>query len=573
MQQQRHQQQQPSAPPPPDEPTPKPAQPSGLQGVRRARTLPSGAGGRGRGRRRRWRRELQGVGLRICDGGGASDTSDYEDDEDDDDDCNYTGWPRSPIPTTASEVVDSGTALASSTSLECAVVGFSAGASCGGLALSAAAAAATRRASSPAAVVSVPTIRVTAPPPPTPSPTVGAAVSEGWLAVRRGGVSGADYLSVPRSAAGTGGAAGGGGKRLTDSGGGGRAGQRRTTTTVAAAGVDEIAELREIWERWGARADAGGVGVGGGSSSCLGDQTARLRSRSRLRAVAPAAYTKFSSSFLLLVVVLLLIAALAETPITVLAAGNRDGGSDDGTPKTGDRVTVGSSKVKLGRPLKRGKVFQAKDSRGNDVIYKKALGEARPDGVAATQAAGQLISHAGTETVQKKVGNEGLERYLARKSKNPGLGLYKPNSADIIKQVNAQQKKTGYTHNDIQPANIRVSENALGKPKYTLVDWELAEKTSKIKTPFQKKDADSAQKWGEEMIKESCQWYKFSFRAPAGDHGRLFRRTGGAGSCSTGSSKTGGGAGAAKAGANARASGKTAPAASKRRQPATGKKK
>ncbi|KAI9362555.1 hypothetical protein DFJ73DRAFT_793100 [Zopfochytrium polystomum] len=236
-----------------------------------------------------------------------------------------------------------------------------------------------------------------------------------------------------------------------------------------------------------------------------------------------------------LLVVLALFATLtAVAPNPVLAAGGGDGSSGEDMRKTGDKVTVGSSQVTLGREIKPGKVFAAKDSRGKGVIYKKAVYEARPDGVAATQAAGQLISHAGTETVQKKVGKEGLNEYLARKQAKPGLGLFKPNSADIIKQVNAQQKKTGYTHNDIKPVNIRVSENLLGKPKYTLVDWEL--------------DAAGAQKWGEEMIKTACKQHGFKFRADGGG-GRLFRRAGG--SCA------GTGAGGAGAKAGSVAGGKT----------------
>ncbi|KAI9362554.1 hypothetical protein DFJ73DRAFT_949187 [Zopfochytrium polystomum] len=300
------------------------------------------------------------------------------------------------------------------------------------------------------------------------------------------------------------------------------------------------------------------------------------------------------SCFLLLVVLAVFATVTAVAPNPVLAAGAGGGSSSEGIRKTGDRVTVGSSQVTLGRPLKPGKVFAAKDNRGKDVIYKKAVNEARPDGVAATQAAGQLISHAGKETVQKKVGKEGLNEYLARKQANPGLGLHKPNSADIIKQVNAQQKKTGYTHNDMQPANIRVSENALGKPKYKLVDWELAKKTSNIKTPFQKKDAASFQKWGEKEIKSACQQHGFKFRA-AGGGGRLFRRAGGscagtgaggagakaggvAGGKTTGAKQQNGvagpkGAGGSKAPTSGTASSsKLQPTPQKKQQPAEGKK-
>ncbi|KAI9362558.1 hypothetical protein DFJ73DRAFT_773271 [Zopfochytrium polystomum] len=268
----------------------------------------------------------------------------------------------------------------------------------------------------------------------------------------------------------------------------------------------------------------------------------------RAAATPAAAAGHIKLSFFLLVVVLALFATLtAVAPNPVPAAGGGDGSSSsEGVRKTGDKVTVGSSQVTLGRPLKPGKVFAAKDSRGKDVIYKKAVDEARPDGVAATNAAGQLISHAGTETVQKKVGKEGLNEYLARKQANPGLGLHKPNSADIIKQVNAQQKKTGYTHNDIQPANIRVSENALGKPKYKLVDWELG-----------------FPKVGGEGDQNRVQPVRFKFRA-AGGGSRLFRRAGG--SCaSTGA----GGVGAMAGGTKAATSGT---ASSPKPQPAEGKK-
>ncbi|KAI9362557.1 hypothetical protein DFJ73DRAFT_949198 [Zopfochytrium polystomum] len=292
--------------------------------------------------------------------------------------------------------------------------------------------------------------------------------------------------------------------------------------------------------------------------------------------------------FCFLLVVLALFAILtAVAPNPVVAAGGGDGSSSEDIRKTGDKVTVGSSQVTLGREIKPGKVFAAKDSRGKGVIYKKAVYEARPDGVAATQA--------GTETVQKKVGNEGLERYLARKKAKPGLGLFKPNSADIIKQVNAQQKKTGYTHNDIKPDNIRVSENALGKPKYTLVDWELGKTrvTSNIKTPFEKEDAEDFQKWGEKEIKTACKQHGFKFRA-AGGGGQLFRRAGGsctstgaggagakaggvAGGKTTGAKQNGGagakGAGGTKAATSGTASSsKPQQAVQKKQQPAEGKK-
>ncbi|KAI9313008.1 hypothetical protein DFJ73DRAFT_935586 [Zopfochytrium polystomum] len=325
-----------------------------------------------------------------------------------------------------------------------------------------------------------------------------------------------------------------------------------------------------------------------------------LSFRAEAAPAAPAAaagHIKLSFFFLLVVVLALFATLTAVAPNPVLAAGGGGGSSNsEGVRKTGDKVTVGSSQVTLGRPLKPGKVFAAKDSRGKDVIYKKAVDEARPDGVAATHAAGQLISHAGKETVQKKVGKEGLNEYLARKQAKPGLGLFKPKSADIIKQVNAQQKKTGYTHNDMQPANIRVSRNLLGKPKYKLVDWELGKTraTSNIKTPFQKKDAEGFQKWGEKEIKTACSQYGFKFRA-AGGGGRLFRRAGGscaststggagakaggvAGGKTTGAKQQNGGAGPKGAGGTKAATGGTASsskpqlAVQKKQQPAEGKK-
>ncbi|KAI9322051.1 hypothetical protein DFJ73DRAFT_921819, partial [Zopfochytrium polystomum] len=244
-----------------------------------------------------------------------------------------------------------------------------------------------------------------------------------------------------------------------------------------------------------------------------------------------AGHIKLSFFFLLVVVLALFATLTAVAPNPVLAAGGGGGSSNS---------------EGLGRPLKPGKVFAAKDSRGKDVIYKKAVDEARPDGVAAT--------HAGDRA--EKVGKEGLNEYLARKQAKPGLGLFKPKSADIIKQVNAQQKKTGYTHNDMQPANIRVSRNLLGKPKYKLVDWEL--------------DAEGFQKWGEKEIKTAC--------SHTSTGGAGAKAGGVAGGKTTGAKQQNGGAGPKGAGGTKAATGGTASsskpqlAVQKKQQPAEGKK-
>ncbi|KAI9317813.1 hypothetical protein DFJ73DRAFT_926748 [Zopfochytrium polystomum] len=188
----------------------------------------------------------------------------------------------------------------------------------------------------------------------------------------------------------------------------------------------------------------------------------------------------------------------------------------------GKTVSVGGTTVDVGDNVGRfGHVYHAKDSKGNAAIYKERLPGTSfsSNEIDATKKAGQYIAHDDNAMVQKKVGEQDLLHYLRDKRQNPSSLRSKPNSADIIKQVEAQQKKVGYMHRDVRHENIRVSENVLGKPKYRLVDWGNAKKKSETT-----KDERKSRRQGDrETIQTACAIMGFKFRAS--DSGGLYRRS------------------------------------------------
>ncbi|KAI9313993.1 hypothetical protein DFJ73DRAFT_968185 [Zopfochytrium polystomum] len=131
-------------------------------------------------------------------------------------------------------------------------------------------------------------------------------------------------------------------------------------------------------------------------------------------------------------------------------------------PVTGALVeTVGGVTVQVGPRLEAdhntsADVHKAStDGQTDNAVYKKIRGGA-PFGrheVAATRAAGQLISAEGNRMIQHKTAYQRVNVIPATTTGKP-----KPKMSDhIYNQVLAHQRKTGYNHNDVHADNIRVT--------------------------------------------------------------------------------------------------------------------
>ncbi|KAI9331921.1 hypothetical protein DFJ73DRAFT_897891 [Zopfochytrium polystomum] len=232
----------------------------------------------------------------------------------------------------------------------------------------------------------------------------------------------------------------------------------------------------------------------------------------------------------------------ALTATTALAASS--GSSDGPKPsKSGTSETVGGVTVKLGdKPRTQGRnsvVYSAKQG-SKDVIYKEANPnrEFGPNEVAATRAAGQLISAEGSKMVQHKVGTAGLKDWLQTQKKSPEMKQNflarnekpedDPNKAKlsekIYDQLEQRQKDVGYVHDDIHSGNIRVHASPSDRPgtvpKMDLIDWGNSKKISPENTVASTKRDDLT------TIGVSCRAAGFQFRS----NGRtLYRRTSGCG--------------------------------------------
>ncbi|KAI9349797.1 hypothetical protein DFJ73DRAFT_959889 [Zopfochytrium polystomum] len=237
-----------------------------------------------------------------------------------------------------------------------------------------------------------------------------------------------------------------------------------------------------------------------------------------------------SACFLLLALLLALIILAAPTGAAPPPRTKR--------PAKGDTVSVAGKKVTLGDNIDPfPNVHNAKDKMGKSVIYKEprpGTTKFSPNEVDATKKAGQLIAHDQNSMIQKKVGRQDLRDYLQSQKDKPSRFGPKPSSDKIIKQIEKQQEKTGYIHDDVHGRNIRVSKNLLGQQKYTLVDWGQAKKPSDISAETRKSLRDIDRN----TIRDMCKDYGFKFRAAAGDRG-LYRRAGS--SCSAKSASGGGG--------------------------------
>ncbi|KAI9357573.1 hypothetical protein DFJ73DRAFT_774649 [Zopfochytrium polystomum] len=259
---------------------------------------------------------------------------------------------------------------------------------------------------------------------------------------------------------------------------------------------------------------------------------------------------------LLCTVALLAVQFLPRSAMFALAAGNSAAGASSSAG--GSYETIGDAKVaKVGIVGQGGNslVYGAKNDKNKPVIVKKLLfGEKfSADDVAATKAARQYVSHSGGQMVQKIVGTHDLGNYLEEKKARPGG--WKPNSADIIKQIDKQQEKAGYLHTDVRAGNIRVDANkrtglfGTGPPKIKLIDWDNASEMKRMSPKL----IESAKKGQREIVEDACRRAGFSFRATAADGGRIFRR--GAG-CGGGKMGTAGKTAAAAAGAGGKSAGR-----------------
>ncbi|KAI9330462.1 hypothetical protein DFJ73DRAFT_765334 [Zopfochytrium polystomum] len=192
---------------------------------------------------------------------------------------------------------------------------------------------------------------------------------------------------------------------------------------------------------------------------------------------------------------------------------SRMSGSTSSSPE-GQTVNVGGHSVQVGKEIGRGgsgTVYSATTSSWGSAAYKKLKPGAEWEAheVAATRAAKQYIAHDDKGMVQTKVGHSSLKDHLKNnRDSSPG-----PMSAEIDRQINKQQDKAGYNHNDVKGENIRVGTKKDGSAKYRLVDWSEAKPGGA--SSRNKKD-------GTGNIREFCDDH-MSFRSQGG---RLFRRAG-----------------------------------------------
>ncbi|KAI9359659.1 hypothetical protein DFJ73DRAFT_902223 [Zopfochytrium polystomum] len=178
-------------------------------------------------------------------------------------------------------------------------------------------------------------------------------------------------------------------------------------------------------------------------------------------------------ALVLFVTNLLLVAIALLATGSHAATNSKNTASTSGSSRafTGSRVkTVGGVTVQVGPKIKvdinqHADVLEAStDGQTNNAVYKKyRQGESMgKHEVAATSAAGHLISAEGNQMIQHKVGEMGLTEYLQQASKDPAAKktyqdfnanflsrLGKPKLSDHInKQILKQQKQIGYAHLD-----------------------------------------------------------------------------------------------------------------------------
>ncbi|KAI9325161.1 hypothetical protein DFJ73DRAFT_914049 [Zopfochytrium polystomum] len=266
----------------------------------------------------------------------------------------------------------------------------------------------------------------------------------------------------------------------------------------------------------------------------------------------------FAPSNLLATVLVLAALALARCAAAAVDVASAKEVFDVG----GEHVTVDPSKI-IGAGTS-GVVYDAKDSKGRPAVYKELRQKRvwKDHEIEATKAAGQYISHDSVSMVQKKVGTHDLEDYLDEKKRNPGG--WKPNSAEIIRQVDKQQNKMKFSHTDAGTQNIRVDTtktNKQGAPKFRLVDWGLSEPHSTM-TP---REIESNRNYSHKDIKKECAARGFEFRSRGG----LYRR--GPGACSTKPKQAARQQAKSESGAS-KVTGKPAAAARQAAAPATGAK-
>ncbi|KAI9359195.1 hypothetical protein DFJ73DRAFT_757664 [Zopfochytrium polystomum] len=190
----------------------------------------------------------------------------------------------------------------------------------------------------------------------------------------------------------------------------------------------------------------------------------------------------------------------------------------------GETVTV-HNRIGVGAA---GRVFDATDSQGKPVVVKNLFDyrSFSKDEIDATKAAGQYISHEGKSMVQRKVGTQSLDSYHQDKKNSPGGWV--PKSGEISRQLEAQQEKIGWLHQDGHRDNVRVDtskKSPEGIPEFRLIDWGTAKRNSELSAEYIAEDRDKEAK----RVERHCKSHGFEFRSGA-ERG-VYRRAAGAGAC------------------------------------------
>ncbi|KAI9355630.1 hypothetical protein DFJ73DRAFT_824478 [Zopfochytrium polystomum] len=123
----------------------------------------------------------------------------------------------------------------------------------------------------------------------------------------------------------------------------------------------------------------------------------------------------------------------------------------------GNTIKVKGHSVQVGKEIGRGgsgTVYSATTSSGGSAAYKELHPgtEWTKHEVDATRAAKQHIANNDKGMIQTKVGHSSLKDHLKNnRDSSPGRM-----TAEIDRQINKQQDKAGYNHNDVKGENIRV---------------------------------------------------------------------------------------------------------------------